>query len=145
MTKQYIHTSLPMAIIAFFCITKWQYVHVIDHVDEFVFGFPFIYKCSGFHTSLSSQYFVVEMLANFLFYLGISYLLVLLLNRFRVLSFPKLVLRIFWITFFIIFVGFLFLSYLLDDMYLLYLDFEIGTIHDKGISIFETHPSREEL
>lgn len=82
---------LPLTIILFFGINKWWYVDVIDGTDEIMYGFPFIYTCRAFHTSLASQYFILEYIADLLFYFLIIWLLVFVLHKyFNLKSIPKL-------------------------------------------------------
>lgn len=70
MKRESILNCFALTIISFFLITKWWYVLVIDGTDEIMYGFPFIYTCRGFHTSLSSQYFLLELTIDFLLYFG---------------------------------------------------------------------------
>lgn len=73
---------LPLTIISFILFTRWTYAIIIDGTDEFLYGFPFIYTCRGFHTSLSIQFFIVEFFADLLCYFIFWYVLVYLVNRF---------------------------------------------------------------
>ncbi|MDK2772948.1 MAG: hypothetical protein KYX68_12085 [Flavobacterium sp.] len=83
---------LPLTIISFFGINKWWYVDVIDGTDEIMYGFPFIYTCRAFHTSLASQYFILEYIADLLFYFLIIWSLVFVLHKyFNLKSISKLV------------------------------------------------------
>ena len=82
---------LPLTIILFFGINKWWYVDVIDGNDEIMYGFPLIYTCNAFHTSLASQYFILEYIADLLFYFLIIWLLAFVLHKyFNLKSIPKL-------------------------------------------------------
>jgi len=58
---------LPLTIIFFGAITKWRYVAVEDGPNEFLHGFPLPFMCRGWHTSLSLQIFVSELVFNFFF------------------------------------------------------------------------------
>jgi hypothetical protein len=73
---------LPLTIISFIIFTKWWYVLVVDGTDEIMYGFPLIYTCKGFHTSLSSQVFILELLIDLLIYFLFWFLFVYLVNRF---------------------------------------------------------------
>jgi|GEM_PF-1277116 len=59
---------LPLTIIFFGMITHWRYVSVEDGTNEFLYGFPLAFMCRGWHTSLSFQIFVSELVFNFLVY-----------------------------------------------------------------------------
>jgi hypothetical protein len=73
--------SLPLAIILFGTITKWQYVYVEDGPDDFLYGFPLAYTCSGWHTSMSSKFFVTELLFDFFIYFVFCLTIVIILDR----------------------------------------------------------------
>lgn len=72
---------LPLTIILFFGINKWWYVDVIDGTDEIMYGFPFIYTCRAFHTSLASQYFILEYILDLLVYFLIIWTIVYALYK----------------------------------------------------------------
>lgn len=131
--------TLPLTILTFGCITKWSYGVVIDGTDEFLYGFPLIHKCRGFHTSLSTQYFACEMLVNFLTYFLFLTLITLLLNRKWTIKIPVKITKLFWIGFGIFFAGFIHLTTSLDDRYKIKRDFDV-VIFDEGLSIFNQHP-----
>ncbi len=59
---------LPLTVISFAMISKWWYVSVVDGTDEILTGFPLPYMCRGFHTSLSLQFFVLELALDLLTY-----------------------------------------------------------------------------
>ena len=57
---------LPLTIILFGTITKWRYVYVEDGPDDFLYGFPLAFICTGWHTSMSLQIFISEIIFDFL-------------------------------------------------------------------------------
>ena len=138
MKKLLFRLTFPLTLISFGTITKWSYGIVIDGTDEFFYGFPLIYKCRGFHTSGSTQYFMTEMAINILTYFGFWLITTWTLNRFWKINIPKLISKIFWIGFGVLFLGFVYLSNNLDDRYLMKRDFDVE-IFDNGISIFGNH------
>ncbi|MCH2235615.1 MAG: hypothetical protein MK078_15345 [Crocinitomicaceae bacterium] len=75
---------LPLTVISFFFITKWWYVTVIDGWDIEMSGFPLPFNCPGFHTSMSLQIFVLELIFDLLFYYGVWFVLVYLFHRYVV-------------------------------------------------------------
>ncbi|MEP1490395.1 MAG: hypothetical protein ABJK28_18390 [Algibacter sp.] len=138
MKKLIFRLTFPLTLISFGIITKWSYGIVINGTDEFLYGFPLIYKCDGFHTSLSTQYFLTEMIVNLLTYFAFWLILTLILNRIWTINIPKRISKIFWVGYSVLFLGFIYLSNDLDDQYLTKRDFEIK-IFDSGISIFGIH------
>jgi len=143
MKKLIFRLTLPLTLISFGIITKWSYGIVIDGTDEFLYGFPLIYKCNGFHTSMSTQYFLTEMGINLLTYFSFWLIVTLILNRIWKINIPKLISKIFWIGYTVLFLGFIYLSNDLDDQYLTKRDFEVK-IFDSGISIFGIHSTDRE-
>ena len=141
MKKYIFRLTLPLTLISFGIITKWSYGIALDAKDVFFYGFPTIYKCEGFHTSMSTQYFLTEMAMNFLTYFIFWLIVTLALNRIWKINIPKRIAKIFWIGFGILFLGFAYMSNDLDDRYLIKRDFDVK-IFDSGITIFGIH-SRE--
>mgnify|MGYP000336085360 CR=1 FL=1 len=138
MKKLIFRLTLPLTLISFGIITKWSYGIIIDGTDEFLYGFPLIYKCDGFHTSLSTQYFLTEMLINLLTYFTFWLIITLILNRIWKINITERIAKIFWIGFGILFLGFAYLSNDLDDRYLIKREFDVE-IFDSGITIFGIH------
>ena len=143
MRKLIFRLTLPLTLISFGIITKWSYGIVIDGTDEFLYGFPLIYKCDGFHTSLSTQYFLTEMTFNLLTYFSFWLIVTLILSRIWTINIPKLISKIFWIGYTVLFLGFIYFSKDLNDQYLIKRDFEVK-IFDSGISIFGIHSTDSE-
>ena len=73
---------LPLTIILFGTVTKWRYVFVEDGPDDFLYGFPFTFRCSGWHTSMSLQIFVLELIIDFLVYFLLCWSIIFLIDRF---------------------------------------------------------------
>ncbi len=72
----------PLTIILFGTITKWRYVCVEDGPDDFLYGFPLTFICSGWHTSMSLQIFVSELLFDFFVYFIFTLTTVTFIDRF---------------------------------------------------------------
>jgi hypothetical protein len=138
MKKLIFRLTLPLTLISFGIITKWSDGIAIDAKDVFFYGFPMIYKCEGFHTSLSTQYFLTEMTINLLTYFVFWLIVTLVLNRIWKINIPKRIAKIFWIGFGVLFFGFVYLSNDLDDRYLIKREFDVK-IFDSGITIFGIH------
>lgn len=143
MRKLIFRLTLPLTLISFGIITKWSYGIAIDAKDVFFYGFPMIYKCEGFHTSMSTQYFLTEMAFNLLNYFVFWLTLTLALNRIWKINITKRTAKIFWIGFTTLFLGFVYMSNDLDDRYLIKRDFDVK-IYDSGITIFGIHSTDRE-
>lgn len=72
---------LPLTLFSFIFVTKWSYVKVEDGPDEVLHGFPLPYRCPGWHTSMSTQYFLTEMVFDLLVYFLFWLVLIYLVNR----------------------------------------------------------------
>lgn len=138
MKKLIFQFTLPMTLISFGIITKWWFGFIVDGKDVFLYGFPLIYKSQGLHTSLSSQYFIVEMMINILVYFIYWFAMTLILNRFWEIKIPKSIVKTFWIGFGVFLFGFLYFSNEFNDLYFIKRDFDIKII-DSGFAIFEYH------
>ena len=73
---------LPLTVISFTMLTKWWYVDV-DGYDEILTGFPLPFVCPGWHTSLSLQIFVLELIVDVLCYFVFWFLMVLAIIKFN--------------------------------------------------------------
>ena len=143
MKKLIFRLTLPLTLISFGILTKWSYGIAIDAKDVFFYGFPMIYKCEGFHTSMSTQYFLTEICINLLTYFVFWLIITLALNQIWKINIPKRIAKIFWIGYGILFLGFAYMSNDLDDRYLTKRDFYVKTF-DSGITIFGIHPTDRE-
>jgi hypothetical protein len=136
--------TLPVTLIIFGVITKWHYGLAIDAKDVFFYGFPLIYKCEGFHTSMSTQYFLAEMLVDFLTYFLIFFIITLIINRFLKLKISNKISKVFWIGFTILFLGFWYISiFIFDDRLKISRDFEVE-IFDSGFTLLESNSTNRE-
>ena len=72
---------LPLTIISFVTFTKWWYV-IIDESSETLTGFPFPFVCPGWHTSLSLQIFVLELIVDIIVYFAIWFFAILTATKF---------------------------------------------------------------
>ncbi len=73
---------IPLTIISFAIITKWWYALPVDAPDTMFSGFPFPFVCQGWHTSLSLQIFMTELIIDLLTYFTFWFILVFCSNRF---------------------------------------------------------------
>jgi hypothetical protein len=101
-----IKLALPLTVILFSLVGKWWYVQVIDGQDEVMYGFPFAYTTRGFGSSMTVQYFMLELVMDFLIYfaviLGLVFVcrkLIFQLKRQRLLTSPLMAISIVFMTF----------------------------------------------
>ena len=81
---------LPITVISFMVFTKWWYVLVVDGPDEILTGFPLPFVCSGWHTSLSLQIFIIEFVIDFMVYFTFWFLIFYSINKyFYKIEIPK--------------------------------------------------------
>lgn len=73
---------LPLTIISFGTITKWWYTLPVDAPDTLYSGFPFPFVGDGWHTSMSLQIFVIELIADILIYFLIWFAIVFCINKY---------------------------------------------------------------
>ncbi len=73
---------IPLTIISFITLSKWWYVSVVDGTDEIMHGFPLIYVCRGFHTSMSLQIFIGELLFDLFVYFLFLYVSIYIVNKY---------------------------------------------------------------
>lgn len=67
---------LPLTVISFVVFTKWWHVE-IDGFGEILSGFPLPFVCSGWHTSLSLQIFVLELVTDVLVYFSFWFFIIM--------------------------------------------------------------------
>jgi hypothetical protein len=73
---------LPLSIISFALITKWWYALPTDAPGTIYYGFPFPFVANGWHTSMSLQIFLAEMVLDFLLYFFIWLILVYCIHNY---------------------------------------------------------------
>jgi hypothetical protein len=71
-------------VISFTVFTKWWYVLPVDGPDTMMAGFPLPYVSDGWHTSLSLQIFVIELLVDLLCYFLFWFIVVFCVDRFAI-------------------------------------------------------------
>jgi hypothetical protein len=71
---------LPLTIISFGTVTKWWDVKVDDY-GETLKGFPFPFVCPGWHTSLSLQIFVLELIVDVFVYFAFWFSVTLIATK----------------------------------------------------------------
>ncbi|RDI05459.1 hypothetical protein [Flavobacterium sp. AG291] len=89
--------TLPLTLISFAGFTKWWYVLVVDAPDYVMYGFPFIYSCPAFHTSMAYQFFIMEFFADILCYFSFWFLIIYAISKKFPLRIKKAVSITLWI------------------------------------------------
>ena len=116
MKIQTLKLILSFTIISFFTISKWWFVR-IDGPDNFMYGFPIAYKRDALHTSLASEYFILEFIIDFLLYLFFWFIITILLERNGIqIILPKIVLNSIFTISFVVFVLELVFAFSFDNM-----------------------------
>ena len=87
----------PLTIILFGSITKWWYVLPVDAPDTMMAGFPLAFISDGWHTSMSFQIFIAELLIDFIVYFSLCFLFTFLVHRYmKKIKIPILVTILLW-------------------------------------------------
>jgi hypothetical protein len=73
---------LPLTVISFGTITKWWYTLPVDAPDTLYSGFPFPFAGAGWHSSMSLQIFVLELIVDFLIYFLLWFAIVFSINKY---------------------------------------------------------------
>jgi len=81
MTKLAFKFVLPITILCFATMTKWWFALPTDASGTYFIGFPFPYACNGWHTSMSIQFFILELLVDFLVYYLFWFLVIYLVQK----------------------------------------------------------------
>lgn len=85
---------LPLTVISFATINKWWYALPVDAPGTLFTGFPLPFVCKGWHTSMSFQIFVTELLLDFLTYFLFWFVFVFCIHRFVAKMKPHKILTI---------------------------------------------------
>jgi len=88
---------VPLTIISFATVTKWWYALPVDAPETLFSGFPLPFVCEGWHTSLSLQIFVLELMLDFFVYLLFWFTILYGIHRFGVkINPPKILTIVLW-------------------------------------------------
>lgn len=124
--KLILNLAFPLTIIIFILFSKWWIVDVVDGTDGIMYGFPFIYKSPAFYTSLAEEYFIVELIVDFLIYFGIITGMIYLVNKFIFeIKYKKIITIILFISATILLSLELLLAFMPENKFSLKRDFDI--------------------
>jgi hypothetical protein len=126
--KVLLYLAFPITIIIFILITKWWIVDVIDGTDGVMYGFPLIYKSPVFYTSITEQYFVMELIFDFIIYFIAVLGTIYFVNRYVIeIKLKKTVVWVIRSIAILLFCLELFMAVALEDDFLIKRDFDIET------------------
>lgn len=139
MRSQILRSVLPLTLISFSLLSQWSFCQIEDYSKEYFHGFPLVYKCRGFHTSLSSQYFAIPYLVDLICYFSFWFVFIFCISRITAIKIPRKLVNTFWITYGFFVYAFVFLFNELDDRLLLDNPYDIEIL-ENGLSLLGTHP-----
>ncbi|RFZ92436.1 hypothetical protein D0C36_13490 [Mucilaginibacter conchicola] len=121
---------IPLAVICFSVVTMRTTAFVDDIGSVGFTGFPFLYTCKGFHTSMSDQFFLIPLFIDFIVYLLFWLVIFLFLKKITDLNkAPMFLSGILIILATLVFTMNILLASSRDNMFMLKRDFEIKVTH----------------
>ena len=82
MKKLIFKIIVPFTIISFATFSKWWYALPVDAPDTMFTGFPLAYTCQGWHTSMSLQIFITELLVDILIYFLFWFIIIFCVDQY---------------------------------------------------------------
>ncbi|UPQ79338.1 hypothetical protein M0M57_00520 [Flavobacterium azooxidireducens] len=116
---------LPLSLISFIIFRKWWYVFPVDGPESMMSGFPFPYVCDGWFTSMSNQFFLMEMIIDILVHFMFWFLLILFINRFAKIKMPKILTAVLMIFNVMILCCFIFIVTMPENVFKMKRDFDV--------------------
>lgn len=144
-TKAILNLAFPLTVILFILFTKWWIVDVVDGTDGIMYGFPLIYKSPVFYTSMTEQYFIMELLFDFLIYFITISVIIHFVNKY--IAEIKLQKTVVWVIKSIAILLFcleLFIAVALEDDFSIKRDFDIE-VKQTGIKFYFSNKERIEF
>lgn len=136
---------LPFTIISFVVFRKWWYVLPVDAPHSMMSGFPLPYVCDGWFTSMSNQFFVMELIIDLLIYFLFWLLLVFIINRFFVKIVVSKILIIFLMTMnALIFSGAIFIASMRENIFKLKRNFDVE-VKETGYNFIWQNTQRPDI
>lgn len=134
--KIFLSFIFPLTIIIFILFTKWWIVDVVDGTDGIMYGFPLIYKSPTFASSMAEEYFITELIIDFVVYLVIITAIIYSINKFIYKFKFRKIISIFLIVSSIILISLeMFLAIWPDNMISLKRDYEIK-VKETGLKFY---------
>lgn len=136
---------LPLTIISFVVFRKWWYVFPVDAPDSMMAGFPLPYVCDGWFTSMSNQFFIMELIIDLLIYFLFWLLLIFCINRFFVkIKVPKNLIIFLIIINVLIFSGAIFIASMRENIFKLKKDFDVE-VKETGYNFIWQNTQRPDI
>ncbi|HQF11426.1 MAG TPA: hypothetical protein PKV22_04060 [Paludibacteraceae bacterium] len=136
---------LPITLISFVLFRKWWYVSPDDAPDSMMSGFPLAYVCDGWFTSMSNQFFVMELVIDLCIYYLFWFLMIFGINRFFVeIKVSKFITIILLSICALIFAGFIFIASMPETIFRVKRDFNIE-IKETGWNFIWQNTQRPEV
>ncbi|MEW5677237.1 hypothetical protein ABGT15_13060 [Flavobacterium enshiense] len=128
--------AISLTLISFIAITKQWNVLPVDAPESEMYGFPFPYSCTGWHTSMSRQFFILEFFIDILCYYIFWLVILLCLKKLHVKLFANKMIKYSLITLSGILVLIsLLLVFVFENVFDLYRDFDF-TVLETNIKFF---------
>lgn len=125
---------MPLTIITFVLFTKWWIADVVDGTEGIMYGFPFIYWSPAFYTSMAVQYFIIELLVDFILYFAVILLIIYFFNKYIIeIKIKKLAANLLLLMAIILLSLEVFMASLPENLFFLRRDFDI-IVKDSGFS-----------
>ncbi|MFM1932947.1 MAG: hypothetical protein RL226_2250 [Bacteroidota bacterium] len=136
--------TLPITVISMFLVTKYWFAVPVDGPDKLFWGFPFAFIGEGFHTSMSFQIFLLELLADFIiYYLSLSILSYGISRFFRIPPAHKLLSRVIWSIALILLFGFGLLIGTSNPLFSVKRDYDWHILQTGAVVLWKTTPRPE--
>jgi hypothetical protein len=140
MKKLTLRLVLPLTIITFFVFTRWECAEVVDAPNSVLHGFPLLYDCPDWGSSMALQFFVTEFVMDILAYFVFFFIVIYLVDRFAFnIKLPKPM----FITLYIIaglILSMQVLIYSVDTTFYLHRSFDIKVIKSTYGFFWQNHP-----
>lgn len=142
--KRLLYLALPLTLICFILFTKWWIVDIIDGTDAVMYGFPLIYKSPVFYTSMTEQYFVMELIFDFIIYFITVFGIIYFVNRYIIeMKFTKTVVWVIRSVAILLFCLELFIAVALKDDFSIKRGFNIE-VKQTGFKFYFSNEERKE-
>jgi hypothetical protein len=128
---------LSLTIILFFALTKWRCAKVVDAPNSLLQGFPLAYTCTGWGSSMSWQFFMLEFAIDFAVYFLFFSIMFYLIDRFilRIKLYKTMLIMLYIIAGLIL--CFQALIYSRDTAFYLHRSFNINVIESRYVFFWQ--------
>lgn len=135
---------LTLTLLSFVILRKWWYVFPVDGPESMMSGFPLPYICDGWHTSMSNQFFVMEMILDLLLYFMFWFLGILFINSIVKIKMPKILTIVLMMFNVMILCFFIFIARMPENVFKMKRDFDME-IKKTGYNFIWENTQRPEI